>query len=258
MVGVGYVLYPMALPVLENAGLVAKAEDKAPSEEKKAENAEVVEPVKLVDVDLTGVTPEDFPKAVELLAPVSISIPDVGPVTLKKGSEVQPIRLDGNYLIFKPQSFSVHAKIEVDNTNFKELIKPILDEKRRKAAEEAEKQKMADQDKAEDTTPEPEPQPEPQPGPQPEPKASQLSETQVVDLMKSSIAAGAVKEFKADQVLGWKLDGTETIDGKEYQIGLIIYNAETIFGVQKHEAKALISNGKVEKWIWAKTGVEIR
>lgn len=253
LVGAGYVLYPMALPIMENAGLVAKAE-------KPSEDEEVVkelEPAPVVEVDLTGVTPEDFPDEVQLLVPVKLQIPGMEePMVLKKGAMVEPVRLQGDSLIFKPKMVSVNAKIPIDDTNFKALIKPILEVKRRNEAEE--RARLAAQEKEANEAVVPEPMPEPRPEPQPEPKAAQLSEAAVIDLMKSSIAAGAIKEFTADKVLGWKLEGVEEIDGQEYQVGLIIYNADTIFGVQKHEVKALILDGKIKKWIWAQTGVEVR
>jgi hypothetical protein len=48
------------------------------------------------------------------------------------------------------------------------------------------------------------------------------------------------------------------VDGETYQTGLAAYKAETIFGPKTVQAKALIKGGKVIKWIYAKTGMEIR
>ena len=66
------------------------------------------------------------------------------------------------------------------------------------------------------------------------------------------------KEFKFEQVEGWKAGEEETVDGESYQTGLAAYKAQTIFGEKTVQAKALIKGGKVVKWIYAKTGMEIR
>jgi len=121
--------------------------------------------------------------------------------------------------------------------------------------------------------PAPEPAPEPQPAPEPvvqeepapEPMeeetpapAAALDQAAVVKLMQDSIKAGGLKEFTFDQVLDWKAGEEEDFDGVTYQTGIAAYKAETIFGVKTIEAKALISEGKIQKWIWAKSGLEIK
>ena len=104
-----------------------------------------------------------------------------------------------------------------------------------------------------------EPTPAPEPEPEPEPAANaKLGDDEIIALMKGSIAGGAVKEFTSDQVKGWKANGEETIDGTEYQTGLAAYEAATIFGVRPVQAKALIKDGKIERWVYAKSGMEIQ
>lgn len=80
----------------------------------------------------------------------------------------------------------------------------------------------------------------------------------IVKLMQESIKAVAIKEFTFDQVEAWEVGPDETIDGVDYQVGLASYKAETIFGVKTVQAKALVRGGKLEKWVYAKTGLEIR
>ena len=41
-------------------------------------------------------------------------------------------------------------------------------------------------------------------------------------------------------------------------MGTLTYKAETIFGVKTIQAKALITDGKVQRWIWPKSGMEIK
>ena len=75
--------------------------------------------------------------------------------------------------------------------------------------------------------------------------------------MQESIRSGQIKEFTFDQVLEWTPDDAETVDGESFECGLISYKAETIFGVKTIQAKALIKDGKVQRWIWPKSGMEI-
>ena len=107
-----------------------------------------------------------------------------------------------------------------------------------------------------DPAPAPEPTP---PAPEPAPAGGgDSTDDQIVALMQKSIADGAVKEFKADQVKAWKATEKETVDGTEYQTGLAAYEAATIFGVKPVQAKALIKGGKIDRWVYAKSGMEIQ
>jgi len=123
-------------------------------------------------------------------------------------------------------------------------------------------------------TPEPEPTPEPppvadnegekmeepkpEPIPEPAPTGAALGADDIVKVMQESIKAAQVKEFTFDQVLAWKAGEEETVDGSKYQTGSAAYKAETIFGVKTIQAKALIKDGKVTKWIWPNSGMEIK
>ena len=103
--------------------------------------------------------------------------------------------------------------------------------------------------------PAPEPAPEPAPAPQPAPASGPVN---VVKVMQDSIRAREIKEFTFDQVLSWKAEPDETVEGEVYQAGSVAYKAETIFGVKTIQAKALIQEGKVKRWIWPKSGMEIK
>ena len=103
-------------------------------------------------------------------------------------------------------------------------------------------------------TPAPEPAPVPEPAPAPVP----AQKTDVVKVMQDSIRSAQIKEFTIDQVLGWKAEPPETLEGVTYQVGTLTYKAETIFGVKTIQAKALITDGKVHRWIWPKSGMEIK
>ena len=79
-----------------------------------------------------------------------------------------------------------------------------------------------------------------------------------VQAMKESIKAGQIREFTFDEVQEWKVGPNETIDGETYQTGTASYEAETIFGNKAIKAKALIQGGKVRRWIWPSSGMEIK
>lgn len=85
-----------------------------------------------------------------------------------------------------------------------------------------------------------------------------LNEEDIVKVMQESIKGGKVNEFKFEQVLAWKAGSEETVDGTKYQTGEAAYKAETIFGVKTMQAKALIKDGKVAKWVWKTSGMEIK
>jgi len=80
----------------------------------------------------------------------------------------------------------------------------------------------------------------------------------VVKAMQDSVRSAQVKEFTLEQVLNWKAEADETVDGATYQAGTITYKAETILGVKNIQAKALIKNGKVQRWISTLSGEEIK
>ena len=102
------------------------------------------------------------------------------------------------------------------------------------------------------------PPPAPEPAPQPAPAALE-QRSNVIALMQSSIKGGEIKEFTFSQVLDWQASQElETIEGETYQTGTASYKAETVFGVKTIRAKALIKAGKVMKWLWPKSGMEIQ
>jgi hypothetical protein len=107
---------------------------------------------------------------------------------------------------------------------------------------------------------EPAPAPAVEPAPTTEPVASAgvLSDAEIVKLMQENIRSGHIKEFTYDQVTAWTAAKEEEVDNQKYQAGLAAYKAETIFGVKNIQAKALIQNGKVVKWIWPTSGLEIQ
>lgn len=116
---------------------------------------------------------------------------------------------------------------------------------------------------AEPAPAEPTPPAEPKPAEPTAPEPAVVTDTSapagdVVKAMQASLKAAQIKEFTFEQVIGWKDAGSETIGGQAYQTGLAAYKVETIFGPSNLQAKALIQNGKVVKWVFAKSGLEMK
>jgi len=76
--------------------------------------------------------------------------------------------------------------------------------------------------------------------------------------MQENVRAGTLKEFKYPQVVSWKDGGEETVAGQRYKIGLVVYQADTIFGTKQIPAKALVQDNRVVKWVLQASGNEIR
>jgi hypothetical protein len=105
----------------------------------------------------------------------------------------------------------------------------------------------------------PPPAPEPvEPTPEPSPAPPPVSTANVVEVMKAHITGGNLKEFTFNQVHSWEAAPDEVINGETFQIGMVRYKAETIFGDKLIEAKALIQNGQVVRWIWPRGNLEIK
>lgn len=259
-VGMGYILEPVfftASPKTtpktgDDSGNPVAAAPSAPT----PGGSEPAAPAPAIQIDLTKLTAEDFPAKVELKVPYTISDENSG-VTMKleKGTKVKPVRLEGSRLVIQPVGLPIESRINVDNTNFKELALPIMLERLQNAV--AGNDTKPTPPVTPDPTPAPTPPVTPPAPPEPEP-VTKLDEAAIVALLKSDVQAGKVTEFKANQVTAWKAGEEMDFDGDTYQTGRVTFKAETILGVQEHEAIALIEDGKVYKWMWAKTKLEMR
>ncbi len=183
-----------------------------------------------IKIDLSLVKPADFPETVSLRETFEIAS-DGLTLTLEQGAALSPVRLEGTDLIFKTKGMTLEHVIDVDQTDFKELVLPVMN---------ARIQREAEMKRIEDAKP------------------VVLDEVAIVSCMQASVAEGKVSEFKADQVTEWVAGEDMEFDGANYQTGMVTFEAETILGKQQQKAIALIENGEVVKWCWAKTKLEMR
>ena len=234
-VGIGFVLEPIFFGLRENAK--TETVEEAPEPEKKPEP----QPAPAFDLDLSMVTAEYFPEKVKLKQTISVGYVDRKGETvykdLQEGTEIKPLRLEGSDLVYETFGLVLESRIPVDQTNFKELVIPAIMARLRNA----------------ESTPEPEPEPEPV-----EVEPVLLDAEAIVALAKSSIEAGDVTEFTADQVTSWGAGADMDLDNKSYQTARVTFEAETILGAQQYKAILLVENGEVVKWIWAKTLLQMK
>ena len=224
-------------------------------------------------INLDEVRDNELPETVTIENPTVIPTSGgEGQVRLKKGDVVTLLNRKNDSLIVEKSDSNGKGKISPKDTDlFQQLVKRIYEREAGGAVATtpppAPVPVAAPVAKNVPVVPNPEPMPvveptpapEPEPEPEPEPAANaKLGDDEIIALMKESIAGGAVKEFTSDQVKGWKANGEETIDGTEYQTGLAAYEAATIFGVRPVQAKALIKDVKIERWVYAKSGMEIQ
>jgi len=232
------------------------------------------------DIKLAEFRDDALPQLVKITKATSLPKPSgEGKVLLKKGEVVTLLNRAEGGLIVEKINAKAKGTIKAGDTDlFLQLAQQIYE---KEAGRES--TGLAVNSKTPDSKPESAPKPEPEsapapkpapkaeaePEPEPEPKAvavvpptpaaaRSLTDEEIIALMKKSIQGGAVEEFGFDQVKGWKANGEELIDGTNYQTGLAAYEAATIFGVRPVQAKALIKDGKIERWVFAKSGMEIR
>jgi len=195
---------------------------------------------------VASLTPEQLPAKVTLKTRAVLPIAgSTEPMVLPPGVAVTPKRVEGNDLVIAPFGGRIEGKIAVMSTDLVELLgnKPPA----AAPAVAANPPQPAMPDPGVPAPPEPA-----------APAATELTPEEIVAVMQASVKSGEIKEFSFDQVLGWKAAEDKESGGETYQSGLASYKAETIFGVKNIQAQALIKDGKVEKWIWPKSGMEIK
>lgn len=228
-------------------------------------------------VDYHEVDPKDFPEKVTIAQEVILTDKNgLSPLKLAPGSPVKPLSLIEMVLeVTSPMATHLTGEIPVVETNFAKAVankrmsrrmamlalengdanpaptpeQPAAPAKEVAAVTPAPTPKMA----------EPAPAPESEPAPEPEPEApTSLTAEQIVAAMKESLESGSIKELDASKVMNWEAGEDESFDGEDFQVGIATYKEMTILGEKTLQAKALFQEGELDKWIHAKTGMEIR
>ena len=236
-------------------------------------------------INLASLTPAQLPLLVLLKTDVKITDTTTGVTMLiQAGNRVKLISIDGGNALISPGADSARSTVSVLDTDLMEqlianppgLVAPPTPAipAATPTGGESEEPKIAPApppvpEPAPIPTPTPAPAPPPEPMPEPapavptEPAAAPESgapagNSDVVKVMQASIQGKQISEFTFDQVLEWSAGPGEVVDGETFQTGLAAYKAETIFGMKTIQAKALIKGGKVQRWIWPKSGMDIK
>lgn len=194
----------------------------------------------------TKVPQNAYPPQVTLKADAVFQLPQGNTMNLSAGKSAVPISLaaDGQLTIAMRAGSDLRASLPVDQTDFKELVSMRYDEgvARIKADVAARREKERSRIAAAATTSE---TVKAQAGDVPKDASD---EEKYLAIMKESVANGELKDVTLDKVKSWRWIGYEEIAGTGYWTGAAIITKETYFGEFETEAKALIRQGKVEKW----------
>ncbi|GAA5119013.1 hypothetical protein JIN84_22325 [Luteolibacter yonseiensis] len=231
-------------------------------------------------IDLASLKPEQLPQTVLIKSDVSVIDSASGmKMLMQAGNRVKLVRIEGGNVVVSPGEGPYTGQIPALETDlFQQLAAnpPTTAPQPPPPAPEAEPAVTKEEPApAPEAAPEPAPAAEPEPAPAAEPAPLPLPEPSaapggdmapagsaeagpVVIAMQESIKAGQIKEFTFEQVQEWKEEAEETVDGDKFQTGTASYQAETIFGNKVIKAKALIKGGKVQRWIWPTSGMEIK
>ncbi|MFM2296419.1 MAG: hypothetical protein RL117_126 [Verrucomicrobiota bacterium] len=265
----GYLLEPSLRPLLTNQTPVATI----PPAPAVAVEPEVVAEPKTPEWDYTQLQPHQLPAKITLKsAATATATGETDSLPLPAGTKVKPLRIEGFEVVFSVLG-TAEGKIEVKQTDLVEQLianppPPAITTPEPMPEPEPEPEPEPAVAVAAEPTPEPKPEPEPMEEAEPAATAAPepatpvatapLGPDEIVQLMKTSLRSGQITEFKLEQVNDWKPGEEETIDGEPFQTGLATYQAETIFGTKNIQAKALIKGGKVVRWIWPTSGLEIQ
>ncbi|MEO8614438.1 MAG: hypothetical protein ABI600_04805 [Luteolibacter sp.] len=235
-------------------------------------------------IDLASLTTSQLPEKVLLNVEAKVADSASGVVmTIDAGNRVKLVRIENDSLIISPGEGPFVGKVAISDTDLMVQLaakppSPVAPAPETPVAAPPTQEPVApvtgdSQEPAPAPAPDPTPAPAPEPSPAPEvapmpepapaspPEATPAplaGSTDVVKAMQESVRAAQIKEFTFTQVLDWKAGSDESVDGETYQTGLASYKAETIFGVKTIQAKALLKGGKVQRWIWPKSGMEIK
>lgn len=260
--GLGYVLEPhfrpALLPAPESADVESAPSDVPADASEPAPEVEPEEPVAVMEPEpepepevapapdwVASLTPEQLPEKVKLLGRAVLPVQGSDePMVLPAGVSVTPVRVEGGDLVISPFGGPMEGKVAVMSTDLVEVLgnkppEPVA------------------------ATPEPMPEvaveePVETEAPAAIDENKVLTDEEIVAVMQASVKAGEIKEFTFDQVSEWTATDERESGGESFQSGLASYRAETIFGVKNIQAQALIAKGKVVKWIWPKSGMEIK
>lgn len=206
----------------------------------------------------------DYPDACTMVRSGFASIPG-GTLPLDIGDQLKPISIRGTDIEVVVVKLGVTGTVPMATTDFIKLALPRYMARKSGKAQPVtggDTPKPKPDDVATNTNPNPRPKPPvkvdpiPTPTPKPKPTLVKLSDTEIKQLMQNGYKSVSV--FSGSDLTAAEIGSVETIGEIEYQTGILKFKRDTLLGVRELSAKALILNGKLEKWVWTKSGQTIR
>ncbi len=206
----------------------------------------------LVLVDNWNNVPERaFPKAVTLKVPVTFKLvkdgQEIGSRETPAGTQVVPLKHKPGQLLISdhPQS-TMRAVVNVDDTDFKELIQVLYDDK----VAEARQRVISARNVAREVISRPAEEGDPATIADGwhDPKDPRFAP------VWAHLRSGEFYSALPEEAKRWRWLGEEYHEGKEYDVVLVDFEIETIFGTFPNTMKCLLDHGKVVKWIDADSG----
>ncbi len=210
-------------------------------------------PLEVIVDNWNRVPERAFPEVVTARVPVVYKLirdgREIGSSTSPAGSEVIPLKhKPGQLLVTDDPRSSMQAVLNVDDTDFKERIQAMYDER----VTEARNRVLSARKVAREVAARPV-----------EANAPQVIEDgwhdpldPRFDPVRQFLGSGKLASGKLEEAKRWRWLGTEMVGGRSYEVVLVDFEVETIFGKFPNTMKCLLENGKVVKWIDAETGEE--
>jgi hypothetical protein len=236
-------------------------------------------------INLASLTPDQLPLLVLLKSDVKVIDGSSGVTMLiQAGNRVKLVRIEGSSAVVSPGEGPASGTVSVFDTDLMEQLLANPPEKKAPPPPAMPAATPTGGESEEPKTPSA-PPPVPEPAPVSAPPVEPMAEpapvvpaeptapaepaaasepvaatgaSDAVKVMQASIQGKQIAEFTFDQVLEWSAGRDEVVDGETFQTGIASYKAETIFGMKTIQAKALIKGGKVQRWIWPKSGMDIK
>lgn len=244
----------------------------------------------LARVELREYAPDQLPKEIVLKKDAQVTNSSSGlKMIIPSGSRVKFLRLGMGTLVIGTGDANIEGEVEVHDTDMREQVllnPPAKLEAGTVAAAPGSAKPAPQMDAMAQAEPEGTGTPEPaegadkpaepgetaaaDPNMKADPAADKPEEAadpgtftaasadDIVKIMQESIQAGQIKEIKFDSVTEWAGSEPETLDGKQYNVGVVAYKGQTFLGVKTSRAKAYINGGKVIRWIGAKSGMDLK
>jgi len=222
-------------------------------------------PIKSIDQILSNWTkfpPSAFPRKVTLTKAVAREIKSadgkvIGSTKVQPGTELVALGVEsGKLRLAADEKSKAHSLVAMDDTDFKTSMSSQYDEFKKKvtnqilAKRETARRRDSQLAKAAAS------------GASAPPPPTIVSAVPTSDPrfkpMIDSIKNGNYTELNIENITGWSWIGPMEVEGRTYDVGMVNFKSQTIFGELDTEAMALIAGNRVEKWLYSGSREEVQ